>query len=60
MADLDDFFAKKDKKKSRVVKKFTNDLLSSKQTDDVAAIQALPKKTGRTEKERRTERNSSR
>jgi len=44
MADLDDFFAKKDKKKSRVVKKFTNDLLSSKQTDDVAAIQALPKK----------------
>lgn len=40
MADLDDFFAKKDKKKSRAVKKFTaSDLMTSAkyQSEDVAA-----------------------
>lgn len=59
MADLDDFFAKKDKKKSRVVKKFTtSELLSSKQTEDVAAIQALPKKPAEPKKKDETSQNS--
>jgi len=61
MADLDDFFAKKDKKKSRsAVKKFTtNDLLNSKQTDDVAAIQALPKKPAEPKKREETKESSA-
>lgn len=45
MADLDDFFAKKDKKKSRAVKKFTaSDLMTSAkyQSEDVAAAAPTP------------------
>ena len=45
MADLDDFFAKKDKKKSKVIKKFTtSELLSTKMQEDVAAIPSSMKK----------------
>lgn len=45
MADLDDFFAKKDRKKSKAVKKFaTADELAKKLEDTKQKPEARPKK----------------